>query len=117
MPSTLRKNGTTAVIEAQGKLILGPEVDDFRAKWSDALATGAKHLVIILSKVPMIDSSAIGSLIRAQSAIKAVSGSMRLVGPNETILTALRVTRLDKVFEVHPDEASAVAAIAKSASA
>ncbi len=117
MPSTLRRNGTTAVIEAQGKLTLGAEVDDFRSKWSDALATGAKHLVIILSNVPMLDSSAIGTLIRAQSALKAVNGSMRLVGPNETIMTALKVTRLDRIFEIHPDEAAAVAAIAKTAGA
>lgn len=112
MPSTLRRNGDVAVLEVEGKLRLGPDMDEFRARWSEAVATGTRHLVVVLARAPMVDSSALGTLIRAQSALKATGGSLRLAGVSQTVLTAMQVARLDKVFLIYPDEAAALAALA-----
>ena len=109
MPAFLRKEGNVVVVDLQGRMAMG-EVEDFRNKWSEAMASGSKHLIINLSKVTMMDSSGIGTMIRCHSAISATGGTIRLVGANSTVRQAFKVTRLDRVFAFYDDEASALAA-------
>lgn len=115
MASTLRKEGSTAVLELDGKLALGPAVDDFRLKWTEALANGSKDIVVNLRNVPMVDSSGIGSLIRCHSALNAAGGRLKIVAASETVMQAFKVTRLDRVLELYPDEASALSSLGTSA--
>jgi anti-sigma B factor antagonist len=109
MSVQVRREGSTAVIAVQGKLSLGAPVDEFRAKWSDALATGAKNVCVKLDEVPMVDSSGIGSLIRCHSAVSAAGGKMSLAGANDVVRQAFKVTRLDRVFTFMATEEEAVA--------
>ena len=109
MAVSMRKQGSTAILDVEGKLALGASLDDFRAKWSDALATGAHHVVVNLARVPMVDSSGIGSLIRCHSAITAAGGKFKLVAVGEVVRQSFKVTRLDRIFEFHDNEASAMA--------
>ena len=109
MPAFLRKEGNVVVVDLQGRMAMG-EVEDFRNKWSEAMASGSKHLIINLSKVTMMDSSGIGTMIRCHSAISATGGTIRLVGANSTVRQAFKVTRLDRVFAFYDDEATALAA-------
>ncbi len=111
MSSKVRKEGATAILELDGKLSLGPAVDDFRSKWSDALAGGSQNIVVNLQGVPMVDSSGIGSLIRCHSAVSAAGGKLMIVGATNTVLQAFKVTRLDRVLQLHPDEKSALASL------
>jgi len=114
MSTRLKTQGTTAVLEVEGKLALGDNLDEFRAKWSDALASGVRDLVVNLEKVPMVDSSGIGSLIRCHSAITAVGGRLKLASAGEMVRQSFRIMRLDRVFEFYDNEASAMAAIGAS---
>ena len=109
MAVSLRKQGSVAILEIEGRLALGDSLDEFRAKWADAVATGAQDVIVNLAKVPMVDSSGIGSLIRCQSAVSARGGKMKLVGVGQVVRQSFKVTRVEKVFEFHPDEKSALA--------
>ena len=111
MSIATRKQGDVVIFEMEGKLDLGPAVDDFRTGWSDALATGSRHVVVNLTKVPAIDSSGIGSLIRCHSAVVARRGSMKVVGACGVVLQALRLTHVDQVLEFHETEDSALASV------
>ena len=113
MTAFLRKEGNVVIVDLQGRMAMG-EVDDFRAKWSEAMATGSKQLIINLTKVTMMDSSGIGTMIRCHSAMNAAGGTIQVVGANTTVRQAFKVTRLDKVFAFYDDEASALAAGAAS---
>lgn len=104
----VRKHGDAVVVDLDGRLALGGPVDELRAKWTEALAGGAKDLVFNLSRVTMVDSSGIGTMIRAHSAVSAGGGKLKLVGASPTVRQAFKVTRLDKVFEFHDDEGSAL---------
>jgi anti-anti-sigma factor len=108
----MRRNGDTAVFELEGRLSLGEPVEEFRQLWNEALASGAKNIVVNLSDVTMMDSSGIGTMIRCHSAVMQKGGKLRLVNPNSTVRQAFKVTRLDSVFEFHDSEASALAASA-----
>jgi len=111
MTTKLRKSGGAAVLEVEGKLKMGEAVDQFRAQWNEAINGGAKILVIIVSSVPVIDSSGLGSLMRCYSALKAVGGRVKLVGANEVVRQTLDVTHLAKMFDFYDDEAAALASV------
>mgnify|MGYP001499061160 CR=1 FL=1 len=66
-----RQQGKAVIFDLEGKLALGPAVDDFRAGWSDALAAGSRYVVVNLANVPVIDSSGIGILVRCHAAVAA----------------------------------------------
>jgi len=108
--ASVRKQGDTAIVQLQGRLALGAPVEDFRATWTEALSGGGvKNVVVVLTDVTMIDSSGIGTMIRCHSAVTAQGGKLKLVGANNTVRQAFKVTRLDKVFEFHESEETALA--------
>jgi len=109
MPTKVEKRGEVVVIKLKGKLLLGESVDDFRGRWREALADGSRQLIVNLSGVPGMDSTGIGSLMRCQSAVNSAGAQLRLVGVNKVVRQALRVTRLERLFEFHDSEESAVA--------
>jgi anti-sigma B factor antagonist len=109
MPAFLRKEGEAVILDLHGRMAMG-EVEEFRTKWSEAMATGSKQLIINLSRVTMMDSSGIGTMIRCHSAMKAAGGTIHLVGANTTVRQAFKVTRLDRVFAFYDDEPAALAA-------
>ena len=111
MLASVRKQGKVAVLELEGKLGIGAAVDEFRSTWADCISTGCKDIVVILARVPMVDSSGIGSLIRCHSAVSAVGGRLKVVGINDTVRNSFKVTRLDRVFDLHDTEASALASL------
>ena len=107
----MRKQGKVVIFDLEGRLVLGPAVDDFRTQWSEALAAGCRDVVVNLSNVPAIDSSGIGSLIRCHSAVLAAGGKMRVIGAGEVVRKALQVTHVDQLLEFHESEASALASV------
>lgn len=109
MSAEFRKDGAMAFIVIDGKLAHGPNLDDFRARWTSAVASGCTQIIVDLAKVPSIDSSGLGNLVRCKNAVVQQGGGMRIVGARASVLHALSLTRLDKMFEFFPDEATAAA--------
>jgi anti-sigma B factor antagonist len=111
MSQGTRKQGNAVILDLEGKLGLGPAVDDFRSGWSGALATGSRNVVVNLTNVPVIDSSGIGCLVRCHAAVAAKGGKLKIVGASEVVRQALKLTNVDQFFEFHENEASALAAL------
>lgn len=88
----------TTVIAVAGELDLSTAP---RLKWAleDVEADGERHLVVDLSEVGFIDSTALGVLVGAQ---RALHPGMRLavVCANETVRRIFELTGLDGVFEI-----------------
>ncbi|HSV27686.1 MAG TPA: STAS domain-containing protein [Sedimentisphaerales bacterium] len=68
-------------------------------------------LVLNFENIQFLSSAVLGILIRILTAVKRKDGHMRLCGINEKIYDIFKITRLNKVFEAHPDVASAVKSI------
>jgi len=61
---------------------------------------GVYRIVINLTHVDFIDSAGLGQLVSALKICYHHSGGIVLVGPNETIIDLLRITKLKDVFKV-----------------
>jgi anti-sigma B factor antagonist len=97
-----------AVVSFKGKLMGGPDAQDFQNQISTFLEQGKKNIIIEMSDVKFADSSGIGSIIKAYTTVKEAGGQLKLAGLTDKIKGVLGIVKLDKVFEQYPtvEEAS-----------
>ena len=68
-----------------------------------------KRLVLNLSQVPYMDSSAIAVLVEALQKIRKIGGRIFLTDLQPRVKGLLEIARLDSIFVVAKDEADALA--------
>jgi anti-sigma B factor antagonist len=77
-----------------------------------AAAFGSGHrLVLDFSEVRLLTSAGIGALINIDRECRAKGGRMALFGLSDELMGLLKMTKLDRVFTIKPDEAGAIAAV------
>jgi anti-sigma B factor antagonist len=99
---------------------LGGEIDVYtaplvREKLDEQIVGGRTKLVVDLTDVTFLDSTGLGVLVGRLKLARTRGGSMRLVGKDDRVLKVFSITGLDKVFEIHRDLESALAAAADEA--
>ena len=67
------------------------------------LAAGHRHFVIDLEAVEFIDSTGLGVLVGLLKKVRIGEGSVRLRGVRPDLQDILRLTRLDRAFELMPN--------------
>ncbi len=108
MEISTRKQRSTQVIRLKGPLRLGPAVDEFKTTLRGFIDEGEINLVLVLTEVPMVDSSGIGELVRNQKLCKEQGGEIKLVGPGKFVLHTMNLVKITELFDIHADESSAV---------
>ena len=76
---------------------------------------GAERLLLDFGRVDFLSSAALGQLIVLDKKLKTRGGRLRLCGIRPEIREVFLLTRLDRVFDIHEDESSALAAFAAAA--
>jgi anti-anti-sigma factor len=99
----VRTQSTVKIIKLRGRLGLGESLDRTSATLTDLLDQGTLHFLLDLQEVPMIDSSAIGLLVRYLTAAKQRGGSLKLLNPSKFVLQTLKLVRVLSLFEVFED--------------
>ncbi len=75
-----------------------------------AVEAGDTRIVCDLSDTDFICSDALGVLITAYLKARGRGGFLHLAGPRERLSEILETTRLNRLFQVYPDTAQALAA-------
>ena len=94
---------------------LGGEIDVYtaplvREKLDEQITAGRINIVVDLTDVTFLDSTGLGVLVGRLKLTRTMGGSMRIVGTDDRVLKVFSITGLDKVFEMHDDLESALAA-------
>ncbi len=98
--SSTLENGTIGIIEVKGSLVGGEETDELRRYVADFLQQGVKKLIIDLSKVTYLNSTAIGVLVSAHTSYSRNKGQVKLCGINKNINNIFVITKLTLVLDV-----------------
>lgn len=106
--TTTLQSGKIAVIEVKGSLVGGDETDELRNAVADFVEQGAKKLIIDLSKVTYLNSTAIGVLVSAHTTFSKNKGHVKLTGINKNINNIFVITKLTLVFDVADTREAAV---------
>ena len=104
MKLTDRMIGDVAVLDLSGKLLGGPPAsDEIKAKIYALIDQGITKVVINLADVSRMNSSGLGLLIQALTSLRNKEGNLKLSGINELMEGVLVMTKLNTIFETHPN--------------
>jgi anti-sigma B factor antagonist len=104
----IRKTDSATILDLDGPFVMA-DAPNFKARVREALDSGARQLAFNLSQVSYLDSSGIGAIVGAFSAVKGAGGQCRFYAPSAQVLKVLKLVRLDTVLDLRPDEAAALA--------
>src|SRR3954466_10988614 len=110
--STRQVDGIT-VLDMSGRVTLGEGSVVLRDTIRDVLSKGNKKILLNLGDVTYIDSSGIGELVSAFTAVRKEGGELKLLNLTKKVHDLLQITKLYTVFDVKDDEAAAIGAFAK----
>ena len=96
-----------AVLRVKGRLdaVVAP---DLKSRLKGLVAGGHVRLIVDLEDVSFIDSSGLAALVSGFRAAREAGGTIKLAGLNEQTMMVFKLTRLDRVFEIHLDAAIAL---------
>jgi anti-sigma B factor antagonist len=108
MKATVRQVDSITVVDVSGRITLGEACKELREVIRGELGKGHKSLLLNLADVTYIDSSGIGELVSAYTAVSNQGGQLKLLNLTKKVHDLLQITKLYTVFDVHNDEAKAV---------
>jgi anti-sigma B factor antagonist len=72
----------------------------FREVLSGKLSDNPKEVILNLENVEYFDSSALGAIVAFMKEIRSYDGKLRLCNINRSILTLLKLSKLDLLFDI-----------------
>jgi anti-sigma B factor antagonist len=108
MQTSTRHAGDVAVMAISGRITLGEGNVKLRELVRALLDNGTRKIVLSLGEVQYIDSSGIGELVKTHTTVRNNGGHLRLANLNGRVNDLLRLTRLAAVFDIEPDEDTAI---------
>ena len=98
-----------ALVEAEGALLGGNEVDEFRRAVDECIEERRANLLIDLDKVTFINSTAVGVLASAIVSYSRRKWKIKLCGQNKVVYSILKITKLNLVIDSYETRAAALA--------
>jgi anti-sigma B factor antagonist len=105
---TYRDAGPITVVDIGGRITLGEGSALLRKTIRDLLDEQRTKILLNLADVNYIDSSGIGELVSAFTAVKNRGGDMKLLHLTKKVHDLLQLTKLFTVFDVYSDEHTAL---------
>lgn len=106
----VRKASGVTILDLKGALVLGEPVEEVRNSTEELMGTGVKDFALNLAEVTELDSSGLGILLRTHNVVKQSGGHVRLYAAPKRVMQLLKMVRMDTVFDISEDEASALSA-------
>lgn len=103
-----RKEGDAVVAQLHGEIDLHNSPEVRTALLHLLQQNNPKRLVLNLSQVPYMDSSAIAVLVEALQKLRKAGGKLCLTGLQPRVKGLLEIARLDTIFVITQDEAEAL---------
>jgi len=82
---------------------------DLKLTLNEKIEGGKVWILLNLSEVPYMDSAGLGVLVSGLKNTNRQNGDLRLWGLQPDVRNIFELTRLNKVFQIFDDEASALA--------
>lgn len=110
-----RDVGRVTIVRCQGRIVAGSESEFLRKHVASLLEDQRSILLLHLGEVGFIDSSGLGTMVRALANTRQARGDLKLCNVPEHVRKVLEMTRLSAVFDLHDSEETALAAFYRPA--
>jgi anti-sigma B factor antagonist len=105
---TVRQVPGAAVAAFSGKIALDEGCLLLRETVRAFLDGGQRRILLNLELVDFLDSAGLGELVRTHVAVRGRGGQLTLINPASNVRQLLRITKVDQVFDIAPNELSAL---------
>ncbi len=102
------------VLDCIGRIVFGEESAALRDAVKTAIS-GNSNVLLNLAEVNYIDSGGLGTLVSLYTTARNAGHALKLANLTKRVGDLLQVTKLVSVFEVFPDEQSALRSFKKEA--
>jgi anti-sigma B factor antagonist len=110
-----RQFGSITIVDLRGSIDLGEASLTLRRTIRDLVESARIKIILNLSQVNSMDSAGVGELAGAYVPVKSKGGELKFLNPTKKVHDMLKITQLDKVFEVYIDEQTAIRSFSESA--
>jgi len=110
-----RQVGPITIVDLRGSIDLGEASLTLRRTIRDLVERARTKIILNLSQVNSMDSAGVGELAGAYVPVKSKGGDLKFLNPTKKVYDMLKITQLDKVFEVYIDEQTAIRSFSGSA--
>ena len=104
--------GDVFVLHLQGPITLGQATQKLRELIQETVASGRTKILLNMAEVYYIDSSGLGELVAACTSAQRQGAQLKFMKLTPKVQDVMQLTRLFQVFEVFPDEDSALRSFA-----
>jgi anti-sigma B factor antagonist len=105
---TTRLIGDVTVVDMAGRLTLGPGPAELRGVLQEAMAGGARKILLNLRELSFIDSAGLGELAAGHTNAKHKGSAVKIVSAPKRVQELLQMTGLSRVLDIHDDESDAL---------
>ena len=112
-----RQLGSITILDLRGNIDLGEASLVLRRAIRDLVDSARTKIILNFSQVNSMDSAGVGELAGAYVPVKSKGGELKFLNPTKKVHDMLKITQLDKVFEVYIDEQTAVRSFPEAAGA
>ncbi len=107
MEFEVQKQGEVVVLAPAGE-IDASNIPELQGAFSQILQKGNTKIVVDMSGVSYMDSSALGVLVNSLKQLRREQGSLKLANLNGNVERIFKLTRLINFFEAYPSTEQAV---------
>lgn len=106
----VQKNGTATIFKLKERQLNASISAELKGEFLILCRPKLRTLVIDLSDVESCDSSGLSALLIAERRMRDNEGVVKLVGLRKKVLNLIRISQLDRVFQIHPSVSEALKA-------
>lgn len=106
----VKKQGTATVLKVKERKLDASVSPELKGEFLILCTPETKQLVIDLSDVEFCDSSGLSALLIAERKMRENGGVVKLAGLHKKVLTLIKISHLDRAFQIYDTVAKAVKA-------
>jgi len=114
MKTSTRQVEDVVIVDVSGRITVGEGNVVLRELIRNLMETGTRKILLNLREVAYIDSSGLGELVKIYTSLRNQGGQLKLVNISKRVHDLLLMTRLYLVFDIQPDQASAIRSFSSS---
>jgi anti-sigma B factor antagonist len=103
-----RMVGSVAVLDLNGRLVLGEGDRLLKDKVNSLIFQEQKQIVLNLGGVSYMDSAGLGELVAAHAAVSKAGGKIKVINLTKRVSDLLSITKVLTIFDVYDSEAEAL---------
>jgi len=110
MQLQMEDKGDVTLVHVQEAKLTYPVLSSFFSEVRQRVEAGARKMLIDLSAVSYIDSASIGCLMDIHRLLQEKSGAVKLCSLQPRVETMIKMTGVNKIVDLVPDEEQGMAA-------